>query len=287
VTSPARRSRPPGPASWRWADPDRPPLPARALAAALVRPGSFVTDLRIVPETGSTNDDVAALARGGAAEGLVVVAESQTGGRGRLDRRWQSPPQAGLTFSVLLRPPPSVPAHRRTWLPLLVGEAVRSAVERLGEVESRLKWPNDVLLGPDRLKVAGVLVQADDDAVVAGVGLNVTSRRPELPPGGTSLAVEAARCTLRDPLLRAVLRGLGSLYRDWCATDGDPDGSGLRPAYLRACDTVGRDVRVELPGGGVVAGVAAGLDEAGRLLVATAAGMRAVSAGDVRHVRPR
>ena len=271
----------------RWLQLDRPPLSARALTAALVRPGSFVTDLRIVDETGSTNDDLAALARAGAVEGLVLVAEWQAGGRGRLDRGWRSPPQAGLTFSVLLRPPPGVPAHRRTWLPLLVGLAVRSAVERLGEVETRLKWPNDVLLGPDRHKVAGVLVQAEGDAVVAGIGLNVTNRRAELPPGATSLAVEAAQCTLRDPLLRAILRDLGSLYRQWCAAGGDPDATGLRAAYVRACDTVGREVRVELPGGGQLAGVATGLDEAGRLLVAAEAGIRAVSAGDVRHVRPR
>jgi BirA family biotin operon repressor/biotin-[acetyl-CoA-carboxylase] ligase len=275
VTSAARQ---------QWTDTARPPLSARALTAALVRDGSLVTDLRVVPVTGSTNHDVAELARAGAAEGLVLVAEEQTGGRGRLDRGWRSPPRAGLTFSVLLRPPPAVPVHRRTWLPLLAGLAVQQAVERLGAVPVRLKWPNDVLLGPDHGKAAGILAQADGGAVVVGVGLNVSTRPAELPPGGTSLAVEAAQCTDRDPLLRAVLRRLGTLYAGWCAAGGDPEPT--RAAYEAVCETLGRPVRVLLPGGTELTGTATGLDGDGRLVLTTAAGTRAVSAGDVTHVRP-
>lgn len=277
----------------QWAELDRPPLSARALRTALVRDGSFVTDLRVLPATGSTNDDVAGLARAGAPEGTVLVAEEQTSGRGRLDRDWRSPPRAGLTFSVLLRPPAAVPAHRRTWLPLLAGIAVQRAVERLGEVPTWLKWPNDVLLGDDLRKVAGILVQAGGGAVVVGIGLNVHTRRDELPAGGTSLAVEAAQCTDRDPLLRAVLRTLGGLYADWCAAAGDPGaagapaaGGGLRRAYELVCDTVGREVAVLLPAGDTLRGTATGLDDTGRLVLRTGAGTRAVSAGDVTHVRP-
>lgn len=269
----------------QWGDLDRPPLSARALGAALVRPGGFVSDVRVVPATGSTNDDLAGLAAAGAPEGTVLVAEEQTSGRGRLDRAWRSPPRAGLTFSVLLRPPAAVPVHRRTWLPLLAGLAVQRAVERLGEVPARLKWPNDVLLGEDLGKVAGILAQAGGGAVVLGIGLNVSTRRDELPPGGTSLAVQSARCTDRDPLLRAVLRGLGELYRDWCAAGGDPR-TGLHQAYELACDTVGRDVRVLLPDGSTLRGTATGLDGSGRLLLDTDTGPHAVSAGDVTHVRP-
>jgi BirA family biotin operon repressor/biotin-[acetyl-CoA-carboxylase] ligase len=268
----------------QWTDTARPPLSARALGAALVRAGSFVTDLRVVPVTGSTNDDVVELARAGAPEGLVLVAEEQTGGRGRLDRGWRSPARAGLTFSVLLRPPPTVPVHRRTWLPLLAGLAVQQAVERLGEVPARLKWPNDVLLGDDRTKLAGILVQADGGAVVVGVGLNVSTRPAELPPGGTSLAVEAAQCTDRDPLLRAVLRQLGRRYAEWCVGGGDPGPT--RTAYEAVCDTLGRAVRVLLPDGTELTGTATGLDAAGRLVLHTPAGTHAVSAGDVMHVRP-
>jgi BirA family transcriptional regulator, biotin operon repressor / biotin---[acetyl-CoA-carboxylase] ligase len=262
----------------RWADLDRPPLSERALRAALVRPGSFVTDLRVVAETGSTNDDLAALARAGAPEGTVLVAEAQTAGRGRLDRTWSSPPRAGLTFSVLLRP--TVPVHRRTWIPLLTGLAVHRAVAHLGAVETRLKWPNDLLLGDELEKAGGILAQSDGDAVVVGIGINVTTTRAELPPGATSLAAEAAECTDRDPLLRAILRSLGEVYRAW---PGDP--SRLRPEYQDACDTVGREVRVQLPDGTALTGTATGLDDVGRLVVRTADGDRPVSAGDVTRVR--
>lgn len=263
----------------RWSDLNRPPLRERALRAALVRDGGFVADLRVLAETGSTNEDLAALARAGAPEGTVLVAEAQTAGRGRLDRAWTSPPRAGLTFSVLLRP--AVPVHRRTWLPLLTGLAVREAVARLGAVPTFLKWPNDLLLGDGPAKAGGILAQAGGDAVVIGIGLNVSTTADELPPGATSLAVEGAGCTDRDPLLRAVLRTLGDLYADWCGADLD-----LRPAYEAVCDTIDRDVRVQLPDGAVLTGRATGLDDSGRLLVATADGERAVSAGDVTRVRP-
>ena len=263
----------------RWTDLTRPPLREGALRTALIREGSFVTDLRVVPETGSTNDDVAALARDGAPEGTVLVAEAQSSGRGRLDRSWTSPPRAGLTFSVLLRP--GMPVHRRTWLPLLAGLALQQAVARLGAVPTYLKWPNDLLLGEGPAKAGGILAQADGDAVVLGIGLNVSTTLAELPPGGTSLAVEAAECTDRDPLLRAVLRTFGTLYTGWSAAEQD-----LRPAYEAVCDTVGREIRVQLPDGGVLTGTATGLDGTGRLVVRSAEGERAVSAGDVTRVRP-
>jgi BirA family biotin operon repressor/biotin-[acetyl-CoA-carboxylase] ligase len=266
----------------RWTDLGRPPLSERSLRGALIRPGSFVTDLRVLAETGSTNDDLAVLARQQAPEGTVVVAEVQTAGRGRLDRRWISPPRAGLSFSVLLRPSP--PIARRTWIPLLTGLAVREAVARLGAVATSLKWPNDLLLGDDLAKAGGILAQAEGDAVVVGIGINVTTKRAELPAGGTSLAIEAAECTDRDPVLRAVLRSLGTVYRAWSAAGGDP-GS-IKPAYERVCDTIGRQVRVQLPDGGTLTGTATGLDDSGRLVVRTAEGDRPVSAGDVTRIRP-
>jgi BirA family biotin operon repressor/biotin-[acetyl-CoA-carboxylase] ligase len=266
-----------------WADLSRPPLSERALRRALVRPGSFVTALHVIAETGSTNDDLAEAARRGAPEGTVLVAEAQTAGRGRLDRTWTSPPRAGLLFSVLLRP--AVPAHRRTWIPLLAGLAVQQAVARLGAVETRLKWPNDLLLGDDPTaelgKAGGILAQTAGGAVVVGIGLNVSTRRAELPAGAVSLATEGAECTDRDPLLRAVLRSLGDRYADWSR---DPDT--LRPAYEEVCDTVGRAVRVQLPDGSALAGTATGIDPSGRLVVRTDDGDVPVSAGDVTSVRP-
>jgi len=262
-----------------WSSLDRPPLSERALRAALVRPGGFVTDLRVVAETGSTNDDLAALARDGAPAGTVLVAEAQTRGRGRLDRTWTSPRRAGLLFSVLLRPS-TVPVARRTWIPLLAGLAVQQAVARLGAVETRLKWPNDLLLGDELGKAGGILAQAAGDAVVVGVGLNVSTRRAELPEGGASLASEAAECTDRDPILRAVLRTLAERYAEWLTA---PDR--LRPAYEEVCDTIGRPVRVRLPDGGGLIGTATGLDDSGRLVVRTADGDVPISAGDVTRLR--
>jgi BirA family transcriptional regulator, biotin operon repressor / biotin---[acetyl-CoA-carboxylase] ligase len=270
----------------RWTDLDRPPLSQRSLTAGLVRPDGLWREVRLVDETGSTNADVLAAARAGAAEGLVVVAELQTAGRGRLGRDWASPPRAGLTFSVLLRPPPAVPARRRSWLPLLVGLSLHRAVTRLGEVEAWLKWPNDLLLGPGRRKAAGLLLQADGGALVVGVGLNVTTREPELPgPAATSLALEGAACTDRDPLLRAALRQLANDYLTWCAVAGDPEPIRLRTDYLAVCDTIGRAVQATLPSGETLAGLAVGVDAAGALQVRTDEGERAVSAGDVVRVR--
>jgi BirA family biotin operon repressor/biotin-[acetyl-CoA-carboxylase] ligase len=270
-----------------WSDLDRPPLSARALTAALVRDGGLWREIRVVGETGSTNDDLVAAAQAGAVSGSVLVAEAQTAGRGRLGRDWVSPPRAGLTFSVLLRPGPAVPVARWSWLPLLAGLAGQRAVRRLAELEAWLKWPNDLLLGPRRRKVSGLLAQVTGDAVVLGVGVNVTTRRAELPrPDTTSLLLEDAACTDRDPLLRALLRQLAADYQGWSTAGGDPVASGLLAGYTAGCDTVGRAVRAALPDGGTVEGVAARLDDAGRLVLHTAAGDRVLSAADVTHLRP-
>jgi BirA family biotin operon repressor/biotin-[acetyl-CoA-carboxylase] ligase len=266
-----------------YADLDRPPLSEAALRRALVRPGSLWSDLAVVEKTGSTNADLAQAARDGAGEGAVLIAESQFAGRGRLGRLWTAPPRSGLTFSVLLRPP--VAAARQGWLPLLVGLAGATAVRRVAEVEARLKWPNDLLVG--RRKLAGILAERVNDAVVVGMGLNVSLRPEELPvETATSLAIEGATSTDRDPLIRAVLREIERLYRDWVAADGDADACGLRAAYLASSATVGMNVRVELPGDHALTGLATGVDGTGHLLVRAEGRDHALSAGDVVHVRP-
>ncbi|WP_218004888.1 biotin--[acetyl-CoA-carboxylase] ligase [Actinomadura macra] len=278
-----------------YGDLDRPPLHEGALRRALVRPGGLWREVRVVAETGSTNADLAGPAAEGAPEGTVLVTESQTAGRGRLGRPWAAPPRSGLMFSMLLRP--AVPVPLLGWMPLLAGVAVVTAVRRMtawsqGEdvpggdvaVDARLKWPNDLLVG-DR-KLAGILVEKIDDALVVGVGLNVGLREAELPvPTATSLAIEGAPLSDRAPLLRAILREFETWYREWTALGGDPESSGLRTAYKDLCATLGRPVRVELPGGEVMTGTARDVDGAGRLVVAGARGDSAISAGDVVHVR--
>jgi BirA family transcriptional regulator, biotin operon repressor / biotin---[acetyl-CoA-carboxylase] ligase len=277
-------------AARRDAAPRRPPLDAAALNDRLVRPGGLWRDIRVIQETRSTNAILLDEARAGAAEGLVLVAESQTAGRGRLGRSWSSPPRAALTCSVLLRPE-AVPPSDRAWLPLLTGIAVAAALRAEAHVTAGLKWPNDVLVA-DR-KIAGILAEAHGDAIVAGVGLNVTLTRAELPvPTATSLLLENAACLDRERLLAAVLTELASRYTAWTAGRGAaPPGTGARrpgnprAEYLSWCVTIGREVRVELPGGAVLTGTAADVDEIGRLAVRTGAGTRLVGAGDVVHVR--
>jgi BirA family transcriptional regulator, biotin operon repressor / biotin---[acetyl-CoA-carboxylase] ligase len=267
-----------------WSDLGRPPLRPAALRRALVVPGGLWTDLRVVPETGSTNADAIAAAREGAPQGLVIVAERQSAGRGRLGRQWESPPRAGLALSVLLRP--TVPPARLGWLPLLAGVALAEAVRRIARIDAYLKWPNDLLLQGDR-KTAGILAETADGAVVLGIGLNVTLREEELPrPDATSLALAGAENTDRDPLLRALLRALADWYVRFAEHGGDPEASGLREAYIFHCGTIGRRVSVDLPGGSVLEGQASGIDGDGRLQVTDRFGaVRTVAAGDVVHAR--
>ncbi len=273
-----------------FTDLDRPPLSQRALTRALVRPGGLWSSVTVAARTGSTNADLVAAARDGAAEGDVLIAELQEQGRGRLGRSWTAPARSSLTFSMLLRP--DVPPARLGWLSLLTGVAAASAVRRVAEVDVRLKWPNDLLIG--ERKLAGVLaeqVSGTPGAVIVGMGLNVSVREAELPvPTATSLAVEGAVCVDRDPLIRAVLREVESRYRDWTAARGDADACGLRRSYLAMSATVGREVRVELPGGRRLTGTATGVDQDGRLLVRGSAGgeegEHALSAGEVVHLRP-
>jgi BirA family biotin operon repressor/biotin-[acetyl-CoA-carboxylase] ligase len=295
----------------------RPVLDAARLNIALGSPPGLWREVRVVEETGSTNADLLAQARSGAGEGLVLVAEAQTSGRGRMGRRWISPPRRSLTFSVLLRP--AVPAGLLGWLPLLAGVAVASALQQTAGVDARLKWPNDVLV--DGAKIAGILAERWTNAVVIGTGINVLQHRGELPvPTATSLLVAqgagpagaagpavargagpveaweagpagapgpGAGADMRERLLTAVLDELARWYNAWLdqPQPGDADGCGLRAEYLRRSGTVGSAVTVMLPGGQNLTGMAAGIDAAGRLEIRTPPGLVQVSAGDVVHLR--
>lgn len=279
------------PHSSRWSDLDRPPLNVRALRRGLIRPGGLWSELELVQRTGSTNSDlVARAAAGTAAEGAVLVAEEQTAGRGRLNRSWTAPPRSGLFFSVLLRPH-EVPVDRWGWLPLLTGVAVATSLSRTAGVDTALKWPNDLLVtvGGEERKAGGILAErAGDDAVVVGVGINVSLRQEELPvPRAGSLALAGAVSTDRDPLLRAMLRSLEDWYGRWRATGGDPAASGLQETYAAGCATLGRPVRAELPGDRSVVGEAVAVDGDGRLVIATEEGAQEpVGAGDIVHLMP-
>ncbi|HEX6856138.1 MAG TPA: biotin--[acetyl-CoA-carboxylase] ligase [Streptosporangiaceae bacterium] len=263
---------------------DRVPLSAAALSAALTGPGRLWRDVTVRTETGSTNSDLLAAARAGAPEGTVLAAEVQTAGRGRLDRRWTCPPRAALSFSVLLRPD-GVPAVARGWIPLLAGVAVAAGLRAQSGLDARLKWPNDVLVGG--AKIAGILAEQAGDAIVLGTGINVTTRREELPVPHATSVVLAGATPDREQLLVAVLGELETWYRRWvaAAASGAGDPAGLRAEYLRLSATVGQQVRVSMPGGKLITGRAGDVDATGRLVVEAASGPVPVSAGDVVHVR--
>ncbi len=260
------------------------PLDHARLRAAVIVPGGLWTAVLVLAETGSTNADVLGEARRGAPEGLVIAAETQTTGRGRQGRSWRSLPGGALTFSVLLRPGQVRPAARG-WLPLLAGVSVAGALHRVAAVDARLKWPNDVLAGDGKL--AGILAEQAGDAIVVGIGLNVGGQAADLPAAtATSLELLGAGRTDRTELLSEILSQLEHWYLAWRETAGDASACGLRGEYLRLSATIGQVVRVELPGGKLLTGVAADLDGTGRLRVAADGGdLVPVSAGDVIHLR--
>lgn len=138
----------------RFSDLDRPPLSERALQRAVAGPGEFVSALRVLQETESTNTALLAAAADGAPHASVLVAEAQTAGRGRSGRTWTAPPRSGLFVSILVRPE-KAPAARWGWLPLLAGAAARSALARLAELDVVLKWPNDLVIDTLALDAAG------------------------------------------------------------------------------------------------------------------------------------
>ena len=267
-------------ASYRTCMPDRSPVDVEAVRAAV---GSRWSRVVAVAETTSTNADL--LDDTAAPDRSVLVAEHQVAGRGRLDRTWSSPPGAGLTFSVLLRP--QVPIPRWGWLPLLAGVALHEAVAATG-VRVGLKWPNDLLAGdqsePSR-KAAGILAQTSGDAVVVGIGLNVSTAAHELPvESATSLLLSGGQQLDRTQLLAAILARLDSRYSQWVDFGGDAEACGLAAAYRAACVTLGQLV-VVTGTGDAVTGRAVGIDSAGRLLVDTDDGEQAIGAGDVEHLR--
>jgi BirA family biotin operon repressor/biotin-[acetyl-CoA-carboxylase] ligase len=241
-----------------------------------VTPGDPWGPVEVFDRLGSTNDEV----RAHPATWRVVVAEVQDAGRGRLGRAWTTTPGTALAVSVLV----PAPASGASWVPLLAGVAVHRAVEEVAGVVTALKWPNDVLVPADGdRKLAGLLCEWTEEGVIVGLGLNVDTARDDLPlETATSLRAAGAPGVDRATLLTAYLVHLARVLAD----DTGPGGA-ARTAYLAACATVGREVEVHEPAGVVHRGVATGVDDAGRLTVRSDRGERAVSAGDVVHVRAR
>jgi BirA family biotin operon repressor/biotin-[acetyl-CoA-carboxylase] ligase len=223
----------------------------------------------------STNRRARELAGEGASD-MAVIAERQTGGQGRLDREWSSPP-GGVYTSLVLRPdlpPAQVPVYT-----LAAAVATTRAARELG-VEAGIKWPNDVLVGAEERKLAGILTGMEGEAdrvswVVVGVGVNANVEPADLPETGTSLAEQVGEVD-RSALLRRLLAEFDDLR-------ADPES--VLPAWRDLSLTLGERVRVETPGG-VVEGEAVDVEFPGSLLVATDDGEARVTAGDCEHLRP-
>ena len=241
--------------------------------------GYKIWDVRRHADLDSTNRLAADLARAGAPEGVVVVADHQTAGRGRLGRTWEAPPGSSLLMTVVLRP--ALDAGRLHLATMAVALAAADACAEVAGFAPELKWPNDLVV-QDR-KLAGILAEAGFEGnaphwVVVGIGLNVNWPE-ELPAELSGIAVAAnhlaGRDVDRERLLAQLLEGLATRYSSLDSVAED---------YRRRCATIGRDVQVELPGE-TVRGRAVDVDDAGHLVVDTGRGLRVVAVGDVVHLR--
>jgi len=262
-------------------DASRTRLRAEVLRQELTAPGQLWRNIEVVAETGSTNSDLVARAAAGEdVDAVVLIAEHQTAGRGRLGRNWAAAPLAQLTLSAGIDGA-DVPTSLWGWLPLIAGLAVVEAVEATAAVKTELKWPNDVLAGKGKL--AGILSEvAANQTIIVGIGLNVTLRADEVgEPQVTSLMDLGVVDPDRTGLAVEVLRRLGERVDAW--RNGDPR---LVVEYRSRCDTIGQRVRATLPGDRAVEGIAVDVDDLGRLRIDTGDEAVTVSAGDITHLRP-
>ncbi len=241
-------------------------------------------ELSLLPEVVSTNSLAMEMATNGAPEGTVVIAETQTGGKGRLGRTWVSP-KGNLYLSVILRP--DIPAYKAPLITLMGAVAVASASRKQCELKARIKWPNDILVSGK--KVSGLLTEmsAEQDRIrhiVLGIGVDVNMEPESLPPDvralTTTLAAETGEKVDRTGLLRQLLRELDRWYAVFLANEQD-----VIQEWKSLNMTVGN--RVAVSGAGArLEGLAQGIDSEGRLIIKLNDGaIHAVAAGDVTIVK--
>jgi len=220
----------------------------------------------------STQDIAFRLASLGATEGTTILARYQSGGRGRVGRRWITEPGDALLFSIILRP--TVPPGCLSSLSILVADAIASSLYSLHGLSAAIKWPNDVLLGGRKL--SGVLIQVRGDVAVMGVGINLSGRPGALPDGATSIREHAGAAHDGEELLADILTGIDGRYRSVVAGEG---GSLIAAVNDRLWL---RGSRVSIDDGGrIVSGTLRGLREDGALLLDTENGTCAIVSGEL------
>ncbi|HYE92643.1 MAG TPA: biotin--[acetyl-CoA-carboxylase] ligase [Terriglobales bacterium] len=244
------------------------PLPPPNSRTARAEPALGAAVIRLAA-VDSTQTHAARLAEDGAPDGTVVVADTQTAGKGRRGRVWSDAPGASLLMSVVVRS--SLPITRLPLLSIAAGVALAEALNDVGVREPRLKWPNDVLV--DGRKIAGVLLERRGDAVILGIGVNLDARAipAELRAQATCVA-EGGGGPDRDALLVGVLEA----FARWRGRLEREGFEAVRERWTGLAETLGKRVSVD----GVV-GIAEALDGDGALLVATERGVARVVAGDV------
>jgi BirA family biotin operon repressor/biotin-[acetyl-CoA-carboxylase] ligase len=223
-------------------------------------------------ELGSTNDEASRLAHAGAPHGTVICARRQTAGRGRQGRRWISP-IGNLHASFILRP--GVPAARTAEIGFVAAVAIAATLDAMLPGQLTLKWPNDVLLGG--AKVAGILTELVEAAVVVGIGLNVAHVPPDMPYAVTSLSAQGCRVTVEE-VLAALMQHFEHGLAAWAQDGFDP----VRAAWLQRGPAPGQAMRA-----GDLTGRFAGLAADGALLLDTGSGTRRVVAGEVAYIGGR
>ncbi|WP_302050518.1 biotin--[acetyl-CoA-carboxylase] ligase [Sphingobium chlorophenolicum] len=232
-----------------------------------------MTDLRFVEETGSTNADMLALAEQGVPEGCWLRAGRQTGGRGRMGRDWESP-DGNLYCSTVIRLRDGDPLPHT--LALVAANAVHALVAPLCAGQARIKWPNDILV--DGAKIAGILLERVGDAIVAGIGINVTGHPAGLDRPVTSLLAQGAS----DADAPALQVRLAELFAHWLAIWRAQGLEPVRTHWLLNAHPTGTPMRVVQPDGETVEGSFDTLDRHGMLILRLANGQsRAIHAGDI------
>ena len=232
-------------------------------------------------EIGSTNDEAFRLGREGAPEGTVIVANSQSAGKGRLQRSWFSPPRSNIYTSVILRPefnPAEAPR-----ITIMAGLAAAQTIETYCPRKTRIKWPNDVLL--DGKKVCGILAQMQAgkdkiDFVILGIGINVNIASDEFPPEirkiATSIAAQTGAFHSRHDLLITLYKNLSKWYKTFTSTGFEI----IREEWLKIASLIGCETQVKF-GNEIIKGKALGIDERGALVMSDSKGKTVkILAGD-------